>query len=304
MKKKIIYLIILMALIVFPMLFGEFNTMILTELFILAIFSMSLDLILGFTGLVSFGHAAFLGVGAYVTGYLLSQTGCPMLLAILIGGVGSAIIAFPIGYISVRSKGLYFAMLTLAFAQLLYTLAYKLRSITGGDDGMIGIHRGSLFGLVNFDSAFAFYYLCLCCLLILFVVCLFVVRSPFGKVLVGIRENEKRVESLGYNVDGYKVLAFVLAAAIAGCAGGLYSCFMGYVGPTIMYWLMSGEAIMMVIMGGIGSLIGPIIGAGVFTLLQEVLSSFTENWMLVVGIVFAVFVILIPRGIVGVFRKA
>ena len=219
------------------------------------------------------------------------------------GGVGSAIIAYPIGYVSVRSKGLYFAMLTLAFAQLLYTLAYKLRNITGGDDGMIGIHRGTLFGFVDLNSPIAFYYLVLFCLGFLLFLCSFVVKSPFGKVLVGIRENENRVESLGYNVDRYKILAFVLAAAVAGCAGGLYSCFMGYVGPTIMYWLMSGQAIMMVIMGGIGSLIGPIIGAGVFTLIQEILSSYIENWMLVVGIIFAVFVILVPRGIVGVFRK-
>ena len=304
MKAKITYLSVFVALIIFPLLFGGFSTIMLTELFILAIFSMSLDIILGFTGLVSFGHAAFLGVGAYITGYLMTTTGCSMLLAILLGALGSGIIAIPIGYLSVRSKGLYFAMLTLAFAQLLYTLAFKLRNITGGDDGMIGIQRGTLFELINFNSSVSFYYLVLFSLTLLLFLCSLIVKSPFGKVLLGIRENEQRVESLGYNTDRYKVLAFVLAAVVAGYAGGLYCSFMGYVGPTIMYWVMSGNAIMMVIMGGIGTLIGPIIGAGVFTLLQDVFSAYTENWMLVVGVIFAVFVIFIPRGIVGVFRKA
>lgn len=303
MKKFIFIAILLILLLIYPTLFSKYSIIILTELLILGMFSMSLDILMGYTGLVSFGHAAYLGVGAYITGFLITKFSSPMIIAILLGSIASGVTAWPIGFISVRSKGLYFAMLTLAFGQFLYTIAYKWKDLTGGDDGMVGIVRYPLFGFLNLDSATNFYYLTLFSLLFLYFICFFLMRSPFGKVLLGIRENEEKVESLGYNTSAYKIMAFVIAGTVAGFAGGLYSTFMGYVSPKIMFWVMSGHVVMMVVIGGIGTLLGPIIGAAIFVLTQHIASTYTENWMLVMGIIFCIFVVFVPRGILGIFKR-
>lgn len=302
-RLKLFIALILISLILFPLLLPKYPVIVLTELFILGIYAMSLDILMGYTGLVSFGHAAFIGVGGYVTGLLITKFSFPMMISILVGTLGSAVIALPIGAISVRSKGLYFAMLTMAFSQFLWALAYKWRDLTGGDDGMVGIVRQSLTGLVDFNSPTVFYYFILVSIFLLYLFCLWLIKSPFGKVLQGIRENEEKVESLGYNSSLYKIVAFIIAGAIAGYAGGLYSTFMGYVSPKVLFWLFSGHCVLMVIIGGRGTLVGPIIGAAVFVFLQDIVSTYTENWMLVVGAIFAVFVVLVPEGIMGFFRR-
>jgi branched-chain amino acid transport system permease protein len=270
------------------------------DLLIFGLFAMSLDLIMGYAGMISFGHAAYFGLGAYASALILIHFEPPIPVALLGGAALAGAVAAPIGWLSTRATGIYFAMLTLAFAQLLYTLAFRWRELTGGSDGIAGVPKTSLFwGLPNITSPTTFYFLVLVCLVMSWAACRALIRSPFGHAIQGIRENEDRFISLGRDTRPFKLVVFVIAAAFAGLAGALFAPFRGFASPEAMFWMASGQVIMMAIVGGIGTLIGPIIGAMVFILIQEVLSSYTEHWMLFTGIVFVLMVILLPGGIVG-----
>jgi branched-chain amino acid transport system permease protein len=294
----------LIVLVAMPSVLARHQLSILTDLLIFGLLAMSLDLIIGYTGMVSFGHAAYFGLGAYGSALLLIHWAPPVPVALLAGAVLAALIAAPVGWFSTRATGIYFAMLTLAFAQLLYTVAYKWRELTGGSDGIAGVPKTTLFwGGPSLASPRSYYFLVAACVVLSLVVCRGLVRSPFGRALQAIRENEHRVTSLGRDPRPFKLVVFVIAAFFAGLAGALFAPFRGFSSPEVMFWVLSGQALMMVITGGIGTLIGPVLGAMVFILIQEMLSTYTEHWMIFAGLVFILIVIFLPEGLVGTARR-
>lgn len=294
----------LVALAVVPWVLARHQVSLLTDLLIFGLFAMSLDLILGYTGMLSFGHAAYFGLGAYASALVLLEFGQPVPVALLAGMLLAGVVALPVGWLSTRSTGVYFAMLTLAFAQFLYTVAYKWRSLTGGSDGIAGVPKTALFwGGPSLASSHAFYFLAAACVVLSLVLCRALVRSPFGRALQAIRENERRFTSLGRDPRPFKLGVFVIAAVFAGLAGALFAPFRGFASPEVMFWVFSGQGLMMATIGGIGTLVGPILGAMVFILIQEVLSSYTEHWMIFTGVVFVLIVIFLPGGLVGTARR-
>jgi branched-chain amino acid transport system permease protein len=225
----------------------------------------------------------------------------PLLVVVFAAAAMTGILAIGIGWICTLATGVSFSMLTLAFAQLLYAVAFKWTSVTGGSDGLAGIpRRPGPFGLDVFSSKTGFYFLALGCLLGSYFVCRALVRAPFGAVLRGIRENEAKTLSLGYNTRLYKIAVVAIAYAFGALAGALYSPFAGFANTELLFWLLSGQVLIMVIVGGSGTLIGPILGAAFFMLLEHQLSSYTEAWALFFGLVFIVFVLFAPEGIWGV----
>ncbi|MEU8268047.1 branched-chain amino acid ABC transporter permease [Sphaerisporangium sp. NPDC049002] len=266
-----------------------------------ALFAAALDLLLGFTGLLSFGHAAFWGGAAYVSGLIALHSGLPFPVAVLGGAAFAAVLAVPIGYLSVRLRGIYFAMVTLAFAQMVYFVVNQWRDLTGGENGLQGVPR-ELLGLDLSDS-FVFYYAGLPLVLIGFVSVWRVVRSPFGRVLVSIRDNPARARALGYPVQRYKLLAFVLSAGLSGLAGGLFAIGHGFASLESVYWTTSGQAVMMVVLGGIGTLWGGVIGAALVVELNDYLvTAGFEGIGIVTGTIFVVVVLVFRRGIWGTAR--
>jgi branched-chain amino acid transport system permease protein len=275
----------------------------LTEALILGLFAMSLDLMVGYTRLISFGHAAAYGLGAYACGWLLLHTSVSMLFAIPLAALLAGVIAIGVAWVCTQASGVSFSMLTLAFAQLLYAVAYKWTSVTGGSDGLAGIpRRPGPFALHLFVSRDGFYYLTLLVLLAAFLLCRALVRSPFGAVLRGIRENEAKTLALGYNTRGYKIAIVALSYALGGVAGALYAPFAGFANTELLFWLLSGQVLIMVIIGGSGTLIGPILGAAFFLTIEHQLSNYTEAWALFFGLIFIGFVMFAPEGIWGVVR--
>jgi branched-chain amino acid transport system permease protein len=294
----------LVALAVLPWVLARHQLSILTELLIFGLFAMSLDLIMGYTGMVSFGHAAYFGLGAYASALILLNFEQPIPVALVAGALLAGLVAAPVAYISTRATGIYFAMLTLAFAQLLYTVAYKWRDLTGGSDGIAGVPKTTLFwGGPSLAQPRPFYFLVAICVVLSLIACRVLVRSPFGRALLAIRENERRFTSLGRDPRPFKLVVFVAAATFAGLAGALFAPFRGFASPEIMFWVLSGQALMMVITGGIGTLIGPVLGAMIFMLIQEILSSYTEHWMIFTGTIFVLIVIFLPGGVVGTVRR-
>ena len=286
-----------------PWMLARYQLSILTDLLIYGLFAMSLDLIIGYTGMVSFGHAAYFGLGAYGSALVLLNFGQPVPVALLAGALLAGVVAAPVAYLSTRATGIYFAMLTLAFAQLLYTVAYKWRDLTGGSDGIAGVPKTTLFwGGPSLATPQAFYLLVAACVLLSLLACQALVRSPFGRALMAIRENERRFTSLGRDPRPFKLVVFVIAATFAGLAGALFAPFRGFASPEVMFWVLSGQVLMMVVMGGIGTLVGPVLGAMVFILIQEIASSYTEHWMIFTGVVFVLMVIFLPGGLMGLVR--
>jgi len=287
-----------------PLFFPTYGMTLLTEALVLGLLAMSLDLMVGYARLVSFGHAAAYGFGAYACGWLLLHTGLPMLLAIPAVALLAAIIAVGVAWVCTYASGVSFSMLTLAFAQLLYAVAYKWTSVTGGSDGLAGIpRRAGPWGLHLFVSRNGFYYLVLFALVAAFVFCRALVRSPFGAVLRGIRENEAKTVALGYNTRAYKVAVVALSYGLGAFAGALYAPFAGFANTELLFWLLSGQVLIMVIVGGAGTLIGPILGAAFFLTVEHQLSNYTEAWALFFGLIFIAFVIFLPEGIWGFVRS-
>lgn len=270
-----------------------------------ALFACAFNLLLGYAGLLSFGHAAFLATGGYVTGYLLaSYPGLTPELGILAGTAMATLLGALFGVLSIRRQGIYFAMVTLALAQLMF-FVFVQSSFTGGEDGLHGVPRGSLFGVIDLSSNLAMYYFVFAVFVFGFAVIQRAVHSPFGQVLKAIRENEPRAISLGYNVDAYKLLAFVLSAALAGLAGSTKTVVFQLASLTDAHWHMSGEVILMTLLGGVGTLLGPLMGAGLVVSLQHLLAqSPLGNWVSVIlGIIFVVCVLSFRSGIIGELSK-
>lgn len=297
-------LLVAALLVVAPLVLPPFAMTLLTEALILGLLAMSLDLMVGYTRLISFGHAAAYGLGAYACGDLLLHTALPLPFAVLAAAVFAGVIAIGVAWVCTMATGVSFSMLTLAFAQLLYAVAFKWTSVTGASDGLAGIPRtAGPFGLTVFQSRDGYYYLVLACLAGAYLFCWSLVRSPFGSVLRGIRENEAKTLSLGYNTRLYKIAIVAMSFALGGLAGALYVPFAGFANTDLLYWLFSGQVLIMVIVGGQGTLLGPILGAVFFLLLQQVLSLYTESWALFFGLIFIAFVMFAPDGIWGLLRR-
>jgi branched-chain amino acid transport system permease protein len=291
--------VLVAAAAVFPWFAGNYPVKLLDEILIWGVFAMSLDLLMGYAGMVSFGHSAFFGIGAYVAAVALTTSPGALSALVLPAGV-AALAALVIGFFSIRVSGVYFIMLTLAFSQMFYAVAFQSARL-GAEDGIVGVPRGRVLGLDTADP-WVFH---------LYVVAVFalvglalwrIVRSPFGHVLRGIHDNEARMQAVGYDVQRYKLLAFVIAGTAAGLAGALYTQFAGFITPDAFFWTTSGEALLMVIIGGTGTLGGAVLGSAAFILLQSLVSSYTERWMLILGLTFILFVLFAPGGVVGALR--
>jgi branched-chain amino acid transport system permease protein len=291
-----------------PFYIGQFR-----RILILAIVAVSLDLILGYGGMVSLGHAAFFGVGAYVVGILNYHAADGTLFLGFIPGARDALITWPaaiavtaalaavIGLISVRTSGIYFIMITLAFAQMLYFVFFSLKTY-GGDDGLRFQGDTVILGLIDTRDDHAFYYAVFAILLALLYFSHRLTRSRFGLVIQGARENERRMAAIGFPTIRYKLVCFAVSGAMAGLAGALFAAHESFISPSIMHWTRSGELIVMVVMGGMATLIGPVAGAAVFLLLEKFLPDYTEHWMLFFGPILVLMVLFTKRGIYGLFQ--
>ena len=263
---------------------------------IFAIFALGYDIAFGYTGLLSFGHAAFFGLGAYGTGLSLIHLSVPVPLGMVIGIAASVIAAFPIGFMSIRRHGIYFAMVTLAFAQVLYFIAFKWRSLTGGDDGLHGIPRPPL-GSIELTSETALYYFILFFFVLSVVLGTRIIRSPFGKTLECLRENETRAKMIGYNPTKFKLISFVISTFFAGLAGSLYAVLQNFVPLSTLGLDLSGDIVLMTLIGGMGTLYGPILGAMGIVYFKDVVSAYINIWPLILGLLFIVSVMTFRKGI-------
>src|SRR5690349_18320582 len=278
-----------------------------TRVLVLGLAAMSLNFLLGFTGVLSFGHAAWFGLGAYGAGltlkYLALSTPLAVLAGMLLGGLCGAIL----GLLIVRRRGVYFAMVTIAFGQVFYYIAFQWSSVTGGDDGLRGFSRQPLnLGFTTIDilsNANAFYYFVLACIALAVAVMGFVLRSPFGRTMIAIRENQRRARFLGIPVDRHIWIAFTLSCFFMGFAGALYALVNNFADPRGLHYSQSGDFVMMAVMGGMRSFWGPLLGAVVFVVVQDYLSSITINWMSFIGLLFMAIVLFFPRGLLGFIRR-
>ncbi|UTD55192.1 branched-chain amino acid ABC transporter permease [Halomonas sp. MS1] len=302
MRRNMFYIALLAIGLVAPFLAYPVFLM---KILCFALFACAFNLLLGYAGLLSFGHAAFLATGGYVTGYLLaSYPGLTPEMGIIAGTFMATLLGLLFGVLSIRRQGIYFAMVTLALAQLMF-FVFVQSSFTGGEDGLHGVPRGDLFGVISLSSNLAMYYFVFAIFIFGFALIQRTVHSPFGQVLKAIRENEPRAISLGYNVDAYKLLAFVLSAALAGLAGSTKTVVFQLASLTDAHWHMSGEVILMTLLGGVGTLLGPLMGAGIVVSLQHILAqSPLGNWVSVIlGVIFVVCVLSFRSGIVGELTK-
>ncbi len=278
---------------------GSFAQSLAIEMLTFSILALSLDLLLGYTGLVSFGHAAFFAVSGYAVAVMASRWTPDLAVTVPVGVVAAAVLAVPIGWLSIRLSGFYFLMITFAFAQMVYTAAFRWKWLTGGSDGII-VPAAELLGHPVLQSRLAFYYATLAVFTIASLLLYVIIHSQFGRTLIGIRENTRRMRALGYNVRRYKLVAFIIAAAFGGLAGVLNSQFNLFVAPESAHWSQSALVLVMVLIGGSGHFLGPIVGTMIVLGLQHWLSSYTEYWGLVLGLLFIVLITFAREGVVGV----
>ena len=273
-----------------------------SEVLIFALFAMAFDLVLGYAGMLSFGHAAFFGIGAYSTGIILIRLVPSIPMALAGAVIVSSLTALFVGYASIRRHGIYFTMVTLAFAQMFYFIAFKWTGLTGGDDGLQGVPRPNL-GPIDLHSEIYLYYFILLLVAVSMVLIVKIVQSPLGAALQALRENRDRAMSVGYNVDRFRLLAFVISGFFCGLAGGLYGLLLNMVPLSSLHWTTSGEVVVMTITGGMGTLFGPVIGAAFIILLRDIISNYTESWSLFMGLIFMVAVFAFRGGIAGLLRR-
>jgi branched-chain amino acid transport system permease protein len=276
----------------------HFYPVFLTQILCFALYASAFDLLFGYAGILSFGHAAFFGCGAYAAALLMKEAGAPALLAIVAGGVCGGGVGAAVGSLAIRRGGVYLAMITLALAEVVYFVALQA-PFTGGEDGLQGVPSGSLLGLVDLEDPLAMYFFVLAIYLAGMALLYRIVRSPFGRVLQAIRDNEQRALSLGYRVQHYKVLAFVLSGALSGVAGAAKTLAFHFAALGDVYWQTSGEAILMTLLGGAGTLIGPTAGAVLVVALSDQLAFLGEWVNFIKGAVFVACVLLFRRGLVG-----
>jgi branched-chain amino acid transport system permease protein len=311
MSRRSGYILALLAALLAPLVFYP---LLLTKIYCFALFACAFNLLIGYAGLVSFGHAAFFGGAGYVAGYVLSRLGWPFELGLTAGVATGALMGYVVGTLAIRRKGVYFSMITLALAQMIYFF-YLQAPFTGGEDGLQNIPRGRLFGLLDLSSDLKLYYVVLAVVVLAYAFIVRIVHSPYGQVLKAIRENEPRAISLGYDVSRYKLLAFVLSTALSGLAGALKAVALGVATLTDAHWSMSGLVILMTLIGGMGTFFGPVLGAFVILLLEskmgdigDFLAAVTHvQWFhtlgvsvtMVLGLVFMACVLAFRRGIAG-----
>ncbi len=301
MRLGLVLGLVVLAGALVPLGLPRYLLTVLTEGLIFGLFAMSLDLMVGYTRLYSFGHAAAYGLGAYSAALILTHLHWPLPIALVLAVLTTLLVAIPIAWVCTKSTGVSFAMLTLAFAQLGYAMLFRFKEVTGGSDGIDGVPRpAGPFGIDWFHGETGYFYLVLFCLVGSYLLCRAIVRSPFGAVLAGIRENEAKARALGYNTRAYKMTTVVLAYGFGGLAGALYAPFAGFASPELFFWLVSGRVLIMVIVGGAGTLIGPIFGGAFFLFLEHQLSEITDLWPLIFGSLFIGFVLLAPQGIFGI----
>ncbi len=301
MNTKIGYLIAIALLLVAPF---AIYPVFLMKLLCFALFASAFNLILGYGGLLSFGHAAFFGGAAYVTGHALKVWGLPTELGILVGTAIAGVLGLAIGLLAIRRQGIYFAMITLAMAQMVYFF-FISADFTGGENGLQGVPRGTALGFIDLQDNLNMYYFVLAIFALGYFIISRAVNSPFGQILSAIRDNEDRATSLGYDVDRYKLLAFVLSATLAGLAGSTKTVVFQLASLTDAHWHMSGEVVLMTLLGGLGTIVGPAVGAGIIVTLQNYLASGPLGaWVpVVLGIIFVICVLAFRRGVVGELRE-
>jgi branched-chain amino acid transport system permease protein len=306
-RKKIVLLVALALLALFPFAGATFYTELVTKVMILAIFALSLDLLVGYTGLVSFGHAAYFGVGAYALGLLAPKYEAANLwLTLPVAIVLSGFAAAAVGALVVRVKGIYFIMVTLAFAQMFYFVFHDTKLGRGSDGISMNFKPVATIGdFTPFDLANTthVYYFVFAAMIVVFVFLRLLLRSAFGRALQGIRSNEQRMRSLGFPVYRYKLASFAIAGALAGLAGYLSALQFGFVNPELLSWHQSGNVLLMLILGGLGSLYGAVVGAFAFVALQELFSSVTTHWQLLLGGAIILLVIFLPGGLASVMSR-
>jgi branched-chain amino acid transport system permease protein len=311
MNKKVLYAIALLLALGAPFyLYPVF----LMKVLCFSLFACAFNLLIGFTGLLSFGHAAFFGGAGYIAGYALKGLGLPTELGLILGTAFAALVGLVMGGLAIRRQGIYFTMITLALAQMLFFVFLQAK-FTGGEDGLQGVPRGHLLGMLDLSNDITMYYLVLAIVIAAFALIVRTIHSPFGQVLKAVKENEPRAISLGYDVDRYKLLAFVLSAALSGLAGATKTLVLGFETLTDAHWTMSGLVVLMTLVGGLGTIIGPIVGAIVIIALENKLGDLgsflarvtTVDWFntlgdsvtIVTGLIFIVCVLAFRRGIVG-----
>jgi len=278
-----------------------------SRVLVLGLAAMSLNFLLGFTGVLSFGHAAYFGLGVYGVGLTIKYLVPSTLIGMAVGVIAGAIAAALIGLLIVRLRGIYFAMVTIAFGQVFYFIAYRWNSVTGGDDGLSGWHRVPIdlgFGTVDIlGNDKAFYYLVLVSFAVAVAIMAALLRSPFGRTLLAIRENERRARFLGIPVDRHIWLSWVISCLFVSLAGTLYALLNNFADPHDLRWDQSGDFVIMAVLGGMRAFWGPLIGAAIFVVLQDYLSSETANWMSFIGLFFVLVVLFFPRGVLGIVQR-
>src|SRR5215468_1568386 len=286
-----------------PQLLSSYLLVLLTQAVISAMLAMSLDLLLGYTGLASLGHAAYLGLGAYSVGILTTQYGANFWGTLAVGIVLAAGVAMVFGLVALRATGVYFLMITLALGMVVWGLAQRWVSLTQGDNGISGIPKPNLGLPWSFSTSTAFYYLVLVGFLVTYTVLGVVVRSPFGQSLVGIRESESRMRTLGYHVWLHKYIGFIIAGGFGGFAGVLWAYYNGFVSPVDLQLATSVEVLLMVALGGRGTLLGPALGAGIIVFHKNLVSVYTHRWLLILGAVYVLTIVYAPEGILGAVKQ-
>ena len=295
-RTHVAFLVLLAALLAAPFVVYPVLMM---KVLCFALFACAFNLLLGFTGLLSFGHAAFLGTGAYTTGYAMTHLPVTPEVALILGALAAAALGVVFGGLAIRRQGIYFAMITLALAQMVYFFCLQA-PFTGGEDGLQGVPRGVLFGILDLRDDMMMYYFVLAVVVAGFLIIYRTIHSPFGQILKAIRENEPRALSLGYDVDRYKLVAFVLSAALAGLAGATKTLVLGFATLTDVHGGTSGEVVLMTLVGGVGTVLGPIAGAVIIVVLQNELADKVGSWVTVImGAIFVATVLAFRRGVVG-----
>jgi len=297
-KENWFLIVIIMLLALLPLSESRFYIFLGTDILIMGLFAVSLNLLLGYTGLVSFGQAAYFGVGAYTCTLLMKKASIAFPLAFIGAAIFGAIIAFIIGFFCIRLTKIYFAMLTLAFSQIIWAIVFKWNSLTGGDNGIIGIPFPQ-----HLDSPTRFYYFTLVIVVCSFYILRKAMDSPFGRMLTTIRENPERTEFIGINVKLFQLFAFMLSGFFAAIAGALFGIFNHSIFPDLLFWPQSAEVLIMAILGGMYSFFGPLVGAAVMLYLRMLVTSYTQYWPLIMGSILALLLFFFPGGIVGFLKS-
>jgi branched-chain amino acid transport system permease protein len=310
LRPRALDVIVCVLLLFMPFWMGALGgyTELATRIVVMGLAAMALNFLLGFTGVLSFGHAAYFGLGAYGAAMAIKYLGLGTIAAIALGASVATLAAMVIGALIVRRRGVYFAMVTIAFGQVFYFLAFRWNAVTGGDDGLSGWHRAPIdlgFGAIDiFGNDKAFYYF----VLAIFALCVgamaILLNSPFGRSLIAIRENERRARFLGLRIELHIWLSFVVSCLFVSVAGGLYALLNNFTDPRALRFDLSGNLVIMAVLGGMRSFWGPLVGSAIFVALQDFVSSRTENWMSVIGLVFVLVVRFFPRGVLGMLRRS